>query len=139
MKAKLIILGITAALTTMLGTNLAHAADEGLEDVKARILFVPNGFDDNDETVVVVDGYLPDTCYRLRSTDVQVDVEKKSIMVQPRAYVHKEGVCNDVTVPFSTVVSVGVIPSGTYTVSSRDGKLNERLVVKEAIKPGPDD
>lgn len=130
-------------LTVMLAliftpTTFADIADE-VVDITPRNIFVPQGFDDNDQIEVVSDGYLPDTCYRVRPTHVRVDVDKKRILVQPRAQVFP-GVCMDVTVPFSTTVSLGFgIPAGNYEITTGKGEVKERLVVGEAQSIAPDD
>ena len=129
---------ITALLTIITSYTTTAKADEVVA-VNPKYLFVPVGFDDNDDVGVVVDGYLQDTCYRLRPTLVQVDAAKKKIVVQPTAVVYP-GPCMDVTVPFTSTVSLGHnVPVGNYTVTNMDGTLQERLEVTKSSSIGPDD
>lgn len=107
-----------------------------LVDVKIQNLFVPYGYDDNDEVVVILDGYLPDTCFKLATTEVTQDAGKIIITQKAREY---SGNCFDVTVPFTTTVKLGVLAKGDYAVSVNRGTLSEQLGVKEATKAGPDD
>jgi hypothetical protein len=107
-------------------------------DITPQAIFVPNGFDDNDDVTVVIDGYLPDTCYRLKAPIVQKDPSSKTITVQPQA-LRFPGVCQDVIVPFTTAVSLGAVPNGSYKITTRKGEVQENVYVKKAVRPGPDD
>ena len=106
-------------------------------DVSAQNLFAPVGFDDNDEAIVVIDGYLPSACHRLLDAQVTFKPGRK-IVVAPRAREFK-GVCPDVVVPFTQVVKLGQLSAGDYLVMSLDGRQLEKLNVKRATLPGPDD
>lgn len=107
-------------------------------DVHADSLFIPMGFDDNDEVVVVVDGYLPDPCHQLIRPYVKVDELSRRITISPRAREFL-GVCHDVIVPYTQEVHIGQLPRGQFTVNTKDGLLRERLLVGRSVNPGPDD
>ncbi len=52
----------------LLGASFARADEPAappLVSVTVRAVYAPSGFDDNDEAQVVLDGFLPNTCYRL--------------------------------------------------------------------------
>lgn len=127
------------SITALLGSTLLFGSvPHEVVDIKPQRIFVPNGFDDNDQVEVVTDGYLPDTCYRLRPTVVVVDVSTKKISIQPKADIF-EGVCLDVTVPFTTVVPIATgVPSGTYEIAAYDGSLKQSLFVAPAPTTTPD-
>ncbi len=107
-------------------------------DVASQNLFVPIGFDDNDETLVVLDGYLADTCYKITPAVVTKDLEHHQIIVEQQAR-EFPGICFDMTVPFTTVVKVGVLPEGEFTVITNHGQMTQRLPVKRAPTTSPDD
>lgn len=115
-----------------------HTNAPKIVDLEPTEIFIPVGFDDNDDVVAVVDGYLPDTCFRLRSPEMTVDAEKGKVMVQPKAMLFP-GPCLDVTIPYTTVVRLGTVPKGTYTVATRKGNVSDSLNVKQATKQQPDD
>lgn len=105
--------------------------------VAVRDVFVPVGFDSNDEVEVVLDGYLPDTCYKLAFSRVELDDATKTFVV--RQYARKVlGVCFETPVPFTTEVALGQVKIGEYTVASRGGEA-QPLEVNAAIHDGPDD
>src|SRR5690606_4750662 len=89
-------IGIVAVVALAAMTLPAQAYPytyEGVQDpvngeileVPARAVFAPEGFDDNDEAVFMVDGYLPSGCYRLMRPEVEVDHAAKRIAVKPMA------------------------------------------------------
>lgn len=129
---------ITFLGLALLSWSSAKATTEQIVDIEPTAIFVPVGFDDNDDVVAVVDGYLPDTCYRLRSPEVKTEVESQKVWVQPKAVLYP-GPCMDVTIPFSTVVHLGSVKRGNYSVSTVSGMTKETLAVKPSTKKQPDD
>lgn len=124
-------------LTVSFGVNVAVAdVEQRLVDAKIQNIYVPFGYDDNDEVVVVVDGYLPDTCFKLANTEVVRVDEKIAVVQKAREY---SGNCFDVTVPFTVTVKLGVLQKGNYSLAANHGTLTDKLNVKEATKAGPDD
>ncbi len=138
MKVKMMILGASLLTGVTASASVGPDINEMIVDIQPRAFFMPNGFDDNDDVVAVVDGYLPDSCYRLRRADVTVEYAAKKILVQPKAQIFP-GPCMDVTIPYATPVNLGPLPSGTYTVTTRDGSLIDTVTVGRASFPGPDD
>lgn len=120
---------------------LPALADEGtLVNVDSRTVFAPIGFDDNDEAEVVVEGFLPADCYRITAPDVALDLETKQVVVKSMA--RKFDVpCVEILVPFHYTVRLGLLEAGEYQiiVPGPEVTLNERLPVKIAVRPGPDD
>jgi len=119
--------------------GMAFAAPrEEIVNVRAEYLFVPVGFDDNDEVVAVLDGYLPDPCHKLVPADVKTDIANMTVSVQQKARLFT-GVCPDVIVPYTVVVRLGNLPEGNFTVVTNGGSLKENVAVKQSANPGPDD
>ncbi len=119
----------------------AGAAPETIVDLEPRTVFIPNGFDDNDDVVAVVDGYLPDTCHQLRSAFVEVNEAARKIVIQPRMvdFTSSSVACMDVTIPYTSVVHLGVLSPGQYQITKRNGTAIQNLDVKRAGNQGPDD
>ncbi len=124
----------------IISVSAAKADDFVAEEVNisAQALFVPNGFDDNDEVTVILDGYLPDPCHRLTDPEVIKNNDTKLVTVQAKALLFK-GECPDVIVPFTQEVKVGRLEKGEYLVLSKDGRHKERMQVAPAQYPYPDD
>lgn len=122
-------LNVVLAITIIMFFSMSARAT-GVVDT--RYLFVPVGFDDNDEIVAVADGYLASPCLKISSSVVKKDLVTKLITVDVQTK-KEPGDCKwDFRVPFTTVLTLGSLPVGEYTVRTIDGKLQEKLKVTEA-------
>jgi hypothetical protein len=108
-----------------------------LVPVSVSSVYAPGGFDENDESQVVVDGYLPSTCYRLSHNVAKLDPATGEFKVTQFARKFT-GLCIPAKVPFFSEVNLGVLPAATYKIGVR-GADAESLAVKEALSGGPDD
>jgi hypothetical protein len=129
--------------SVLLVGSLVAGADESprngqLVTVATEEIFVPLGFDDNDEIMVVVDGFLPSSCYRLTRPEVAIDEATHQITVSAVARYY-DAPCVQSLIPFSQEVPVGILPQGEFTVKSAAGDVTRSLMVKEATSAGPDD
>jgi hypothetical protein len=102
--------------------------------------FVPTGFDTNDNTEVILQGYFPNTCYKVGPTTFVVDEVNKTIEIEASSYKYTGG-CALVMVPFIQTVSVGMLKSGTYIISVKDrpATVTAPLGVTDATTSNPDD
>ncbi len=133
--------GLFLGLAVMGGLSAATAvaaSDFELVSVAAKELFVPVGFDDNDEAIAVLDGFLPSSCYKLDVAKVDIDEASGKILIDQLARKYP-GPCAMALVPFTNTVTLGVLPVGKFSVSTRAGALSEELKVSEATSMGPDD
>lgn len=131
-------LGVLSLFSLLSATPARADLNPKEVDLAVNAIFVPSGFDDNDEVLVVLDGYLPSACHRLTSPVVKVDRKSRLVTIAPRAKEFK-GVCPDVAVPFTQEVKLGQLDEGNYSVVSKDGRHRERLVVMRTGGVGPDD
>ncbi len=126
----------------LLVTTLFAWADRPIPehvDIESKFIFAPVGFDSNDDVMIILDGYLPNTCYRLSPALVD-GLGTPTLKVQARAYVAGSN-CLPFTVPFTQEVRLGrLAASPNYSVSTNGGGLREILAVEET-KPlvGVDD
>ena len=89
-------------------------------------VYSPKGFDTNDNTQVVVSGYLPSLCYKAQTSEVKVI--GKTIAVTVKALVDERvEFCLQMIVPFLETVNVGVLDKGTYNVVVNGGSEFESL------------
>ena len=131
------VLGAVAAIAV--GTTAKADNTITLVPVSTHYVFAPVGFDDNDETLVVLDGYLPNSCYRVADPEIVSDLVGKKISVQARARYIGGVACLQALVPYTKTVKLGVLPKGDYTVLSNQGMLGEPMAVTQANNAGPDD
>ncbi len=133
------------SLLTLAMASLATAqADESrtgeLVRIDATTVFVPIGFDDNDEAEVVVEGFLPSGCYRQAKPEVTIDHAARTVEITPMA--RQFGApCVQVLVPYFFEVKLGQLEPGPYAVEVQGvtTSLTESLQVKRAIGTSPDD
>lgn len=142
MKAQNIFNVAAAALSLSalaLPTTFAVAAGSGdLIVADTQEVFVPAGFDDNDEVVAVLDGYLPDSCHKLDAATSILDPKTGKITVTQMAR-RWPGPCRFKLIPFTSTVALGIVAKGKYQIEANNGRLNETLDVAEAHTSGPDD
>ncbi|MCX6125171.1 MAG: hypothetical protein NTV34_10570 [Proteobacteria bacterium] len=121
--------------------GVSYGADTGrVVSLDARFLFVPQGFDSNDQTEVVVDGFLPDACYKIVPPRVEFNMEQKLFTIVPQAF-HFEGegmVCGTYQVPYTVTANLGVVRAGSYALIAR-GVPEKKLQVNRSSSIGPDD
>lgn len=84
-------------------------------------LFVPEGFDNNDNVEVIVTGKFPNPCYIKNKVDVDVKDEKIFITVTA---LKKDDeallICEPMVVPFKEEVTIGNLQGGDYEVIVND-------------------
>jgi len=132
---------LTAA--ALLAANLVFAApvtkaEPTTEAVTFSKIYVPLGFDSNDNVQFVGEGVFSNSCYRPATVTTNVDVATKTIKVSPVAYKYA-GLCLQVILPYHRVVDVGVLPAGTWQVVQVDGKAIGQIKVAPALTADPDD
>lgn len=137
---KLIVLGI-------LFSSGSYADQINISPQSVRLMpgkiFLPSGFDNNDNVQIVVSGYLPNTCYKAGNATVRVDENGKKIFVQNTAYVYAGCWCAEMTIPYVHTVNVGILPKGHYQVLVQDQKDNFHeqgaMNISGVSTTGPDD
>lgn len=123
-------------------TSIAHA-EESPAEIPSPVdrIFVPHGFDDNDDVEIVMHGDFKDACHHIGRTGAEVDEEAKHITVWASAYVYAAGTaCTQTVSPFLQTVRVGLLKPGRYTVSYRDdASIQAEFGVRVATAVTPDD
>lgn len=78
-------------------------------------LFVPKGFDNNDNVEVVVTGKYPNPCYVRNASSAEVREDKIFITVTALQRDGGED-CEAMSVPFSETVTIGNLQAGNYEI-----------------------
>ena len=86
--------------------------------MQPRTVFVPTGFDDNDNAQVVFEGEVPNSCYKIGATKVSINQQNKKILITHQVIKQSgEGVqCLQLTVPYQQAVDLGRIAVGEYSI-----------------------
>jgi hypothetical protein len=118
-------------LATMIFASASPAISaEPLErEIAVKAVFVPGeGYDDNDNVEIVIDGSLPNACFTLGRTETSVS-EDMVITVRQFALRQADRVCIEselsdfalIPVPFSKDVALGNLSKGNYTINYKTG------------------
>ena len=129
-------------LGVLLFVNLAQATPEV---VLAPVdhLFIPKGFDNNDNIEVIVTGKFPNPCFIKNKVDV--DVKGNEIRIEVTSLLRLNPVmeiCAPLKVPFMEEVTIGNLQAGNYKLIINEGspiQIKKDLVVGEASSQGVDD
>jgi hypothetical protein len=110
-----------------------------LVKVSPKKVYVPKGFDSNDQVQVVAEGAFPNGCYKPGDATAKVDHESKEIVIQTNAYKY-QGICIQVIVNYSQVINMGVLQEGVYKViNEADDSVLTEITIKAANTSDPDD
>lgn len=108
-------------------------------DAPVRHVFVPAGFDDNDNVEVVVSGEFPSLCFTRNTVDVKK--EGRKINIQITAIYNLPGgfsgnkKCGRMIVPFKEVISLGQLDDGEYKIKvnqKTEYELNDKIKINPA-------
>lgn len=110
MRAFLIIVSglFTASLALAEGPVLVRAPVEKV--------FTPLGFDDNDDSEVVLHGHFANSCYKVGPATATTDVNTRTITIDAQAWRYPGAVCAQVIVPFTQAIKLGPVPAGEYQI-----------------------
>jgi len=135
-------LQFVGAMAFFVGVN-AQAAEDFIPDVieiaaPVKAIFAPKGFDSNDNSEIVIAGAYPNSCYKVGPTQVTINNETKTVEVEARAYFTNSSYCLMVYIPYTQVISLGILKKGDYSIEVNH-KLNATLPVSLAGSDRLDD
>lgn len=101
--------------------------------------YIPGGFDSNDRAQIVIEGYFPNSCYRVGPYEKQLNTSSQELNIRQTAYKYK-GQCLMMMVPFNQTVQVGLLKASTYKVKDAStGRDLGALPVATASNSSPDE
>ncbi len=126
---------------------IALADAPAIEEVPANVrhVYIPFGFDTNDQVEVVLHGYLPNSCYKPGPVSVSVDhgtaEGKGRIFITPKWIHHQFDFCNLILVEYKEVVNVGYLKKKNYEVVllPQNTVVANELAIAEATTTSQDD
>lgn len=137
-----LIKALIASVTCLL--SAAPALAQGTPDiVRAPVssLFVPLGFDSNDNVEITLHGHFSDSCYKVGPSTATVDYSTMTVTLDARAYHYAGSFCAQLIAPYIQPVTLGLVREGTYTVVVKDAPQvpPEQLIVARSRTADPDD
>lgn len=103
-------------LATLFGTAGAMADTPFEKEVPVDHVYSPIGFDSNDSTEVVVEGFLPNLCHKSPKTKVEINGDTINIKLTSLYYDSTTYFCPEMIVPFTETVSLGLLDKGNYKI-----------------------
>lgn len=100
-------------------------------------VFIPNGFDDNDNVQIVLKGSLPSTCWKVTGVSV-IKESDYSFSIEPTSS-EANRVCMPVAIPFHRVVDLGTLNSGNYLIRVGHQKMPYTLSVAKSTSGQKDE
>ncbi len=106
-------------------------------------LFVPVGFDNNDNVEVIVSGKFPNPCFIKNKIDVSVKEAKIFITVTAlKREDNTSDLCEPMAIPFKEEIALGNLQGGTYEIVVNGGtrySQKENLLVAASSSDSVDD
>jgi len=105
-------------------------------------IYVPKGFDSNDNTEIIVEGKLPNLCHKSPMTKVEVVGNKVVVTVEALKYDETNPFCVPVEVPFIQPVALGVMDKGFYDIEVNGKSIFEKtssISISESTSSAVDD
>ncbi len=123
--------------------TLSFATTTSIEaNVPVDHVYTPAGFDSNDNTELVVTGFLPNLCYKAPRSSVSLKDGKISVEVKAIKNQTGLGFCAQVIVPYVEYINVGVLDRGNYQVSVNENTTWEKkskMAITEATSHSIDE
>lgn len=132
---------MASAVALVAGMSTAQALDfDDVVEVSAPIkgVFVPQGFDSNDNAQVVVEVALPNSCYKMGMVKTLINKETKSVNVSVTSFYRHSDACLQIYTTYPEVVSLGLLDVGNYAVNV-NAATDYQLPVALATNDSADD
>lgn len=109
----------------VMGVALSAVCLAAPVQVKAPVdrLFIPEGYDDNDNVEIILHGEFPSSCYRIDQVNVDKDDANHSILMDADARRYEGEICAQVITPYIKPVGVGLLEAGQYTAQAKSSPL----------------
>lgn len=131
---KSLILMTTFFMPALLMASIIEAQPEVFA-TPPKGVYVPQGFDSNDNVEIFFEGEFEDACHQVGMTSHTVDLEDRSIYVTDLGYYFGQDFCNQMTVPYQKGVNTGMLPTGEWKVYFRHSRGNFVEQGAVAVKP----
>ena len=100
-------------------------------------LFIPTGFDNNDNVEIIVSGDFPDSCHSRNKYEVKVNEDKINILITALLSTDTSN-CEVMSIPYLEDVTIGSLQAGEYAVTVNN-KLTGEIHITEATSSSVDD
>ncbi len=150
LKSSLFFSGVLALTSFVSATSHAQIPQPAIVAAPIENVYIPSGFDSNDNVQIVVEAQLLDTCHRRGPTPTAtIDAEHHTITVNFPVYKYSGSFCATIVTNAHETLNLGTLPPGHYTVRVQRANENQhsedyplvdagRFYVGPAISADPD-
>jgi len=136
--------GLLAIASCLCGGNQSYAQSARnpvLIPASVDKVFVPLGFDDNDNAEVIIHGRFPNTCYKTGPASATVDYAQKKILIKASSYLYSGVMCGQVMVPYIQSIKFGIVNVGDYSIEVEGSPqaVTTSLKIAAHVVDTPDD
>ena len=130
------------ALILIISGFVVQASVPILREVPVDHVYSPKGFDSNDNSEIVIEGYLPNLCHKSPQAKVVIKDKVIDIKVKSLYYHESNPFCPEMIVPFMKVVDLGVLDKGDYKIlvnGSSPFEIKDELFINESVSDSVDE
>jgi len=109
-------LKMVSLLVVMFIAAASIAADPISQMAPIDHVYSPKGFDSNDNVEVVIEGHLPNLCWKAPKAEVMISGKIININVKALNYEQDNVFCAEAIVPYLLPIEVGLLDKGDYRV-----------------------
>ena len=120
---------IFCIFTLFLTGSIASAGIPTQKVIPVTHVFVPSGFDSNDNSEIILTGFLPNLCHKTPKANAMVTGNKIDILLTSLYYDESNPFCPEMVVPFTETLELGVLDKGKYEITV-NGKSTYSILPK---------
>lgn len=123
-------------------SSFVHASTPKEVLIPVSHVYTPTGFDSNDNTEIVVSGFLPNLCHKSPKTKVLVKSNTIEITLTSLKYHSSNPFCPEFIVPIVKTIDLGVLDKGNYNIIVNGKSMYEKkakINIDEASSNAIDD
>jgi len=126
---KIVLLGLCLII------NVTYGSTPTESKINIENVYVPQGYDSNDNVEIVVEGYLPNLCHKSPKVKVDKISNKINLTLTSLYYTNDNYFCPPAVVPFLITVDLGVLNTGEYLIENNNHqkKLNVAKAISENV------
>lgn len=121
-----------------LAMSLSAFAGPGVVLAPVDHLFIPKGFDNNDNIEVLVSGKFPNACYSRNKVDIKVKEDEIEVNITALYTKDAGKTCEKIEIPYLENVTIGSLQAGNYKITVNNN-LKDKMAVDEASSNSIDD
>lgn len=122
-----------------LGTEALNAGVPKEVLIPVSDIYTPKGFDSNDNTEIIITGYLPNLCHKAPKVKTKIQGDKIQVTLTSLKYDASNPYCPEVVVPFMKTIDLGVMQKGFYHIIANEGSTFEKEETIQIEKAQDDD